>query len=151
MRWHAESPLVESRKGLHVSFHKRGERRVRRHLIGLELHHRHKPMLHEFLHVAQCNRGRNPVLLHNGSRRKEGHHLQVLGIASYFPFLFLSRHREGGKKRMIDGAQGYRGAQGQPLTSNSVVSVVKRLGPPRCSKGPGKLSLPTSPTPHRSS
>jgi hypothetical protein len=40
-----------------------------------------------------------------------------------------------------------RGAQGRPSTLNPVVSVVKRLGPLRHSKGPSKLSLPTSPTP----
>jgi hypothetical protein len=54
---------------------------------------------------------------------------------------------EGGKERTIDGVQGYRGAQGRPLGLNPVASVVKRLGPLRRSKGPGKLNLPTSPTP----
>jgi hypothetical protein len=40
--------------------------------------------------VAQCNGGRSLVLLCHGSRRKEGQHLQHLGITSYFPFLFFA-------------------------------------------------------------
>jgi hypothetical protein len=87
MQWHTESTLIESRKGHHVSFRRRGERRGYRHLTGLELHHRHKPMLHGFLHVAWCNSGRGPVLLRHGSMRKEGQHLQDPSIAYYFPFL----------------------------------------------------------------
>jgi hypothetical protein len=83
-------PLVESHKGHHLSFRRHGEHRVHRHPIGLKLCHRHKPMFHEFLQVAQCNGGRSPVLLCHGSRRKEGPHLQDPGIASYFPFLFFS-------------------------------------------------------------
>jgi hypothetical protein len=62
-----------------------------------------------------------------------------------FPPLFL--FPGVGKERMTDGVQGYRGAQGRPLALNPMSSVVKRLGPLRCSKGPGKLSLPTFPIP----
>jgi hypothetical protein len=51
---------------------------------------------------------------------------------------------------MVDGVKGYRGAQGQLPALNPTVSVVKRLGPLRRSKGLGKLSLPTSPTPRTS-
>jgi hypothetical protein len=45
----------------------------------------------------------------------------------------------------MDGARGYRGAQGRPPAL-----VVKRLGPLRRSKGPGKLSLLVSPIPRTS-
>jgi hypothetical protein len=66
------------------------------------------------------------------------------------PLSSLFGHKEGGKERMVDGTQGYLGVQGQPPALNLVASVVKRLGPLKCGKGPGKLSLPTSPTPHTS-
>jgi hypothetical protein len=46
----------------------------------------------------------------------------------------------------MGGAQGRRGVQGQAPASNPAMSVVKRLGPLRRSKGHGKLSLPASPT-----
>jgi hypothetical protein len=52
---------------------------------------------------------------------REGNTFEILVFSSSFfvprsllflpPFLF-SRHREGGKERMMDGAHGYRGAQG---------------------------------------
>jgi hypothetical protein len=63
---------------------------------------------------------------------------------------FLSRHKEGGKERMVGGAHGRRGAQGWLPVSNPTASVVKRPDPLRRSKGPGKLSLPASPAPRTS-
>jgi hypothetical protein len=127
------------------------------HTTSLELRHLHKPMTQEYLKVAWHNSGRNPIPLRHGSRRKGRQHLRYPGISSYFlfsiafsffPTLFLfARRRERGKERTVNGAQGCRGAQGQPPASNPVASVDKRLGPLRCSKGPSKLSLPTFPTP----
>jgi hypothetical protein len=39
--------------------------------------------------------------------------LPISFFALFFMSLFLfSRHKEGGKEIMVDGAQGYRGAQG---------------------------------------
>jgi hypothetical protein len=67
--------------------------------------------------------------------------LSLFSLSPFFLPLLLSRHREGGNKRTADGAQGYRGALGRPLASNPATSMVKQLGPLRCSKGPGKLSL----------
>jgi hypothetical protein len=156
MWWHAESLLIERRKGHHVSFHRCRECKVRRNPTSLELRRSHKPMLHEYLQVAQRNGGKGPILLCHGRRRKGGQHLRDPGITSYFFFrslLFLSlflfsRHREGGQERTTDGVQGYRAAQGRSLASNPTASVVKQLGPLRYSKGPGKLSLPASHTPH---
>jgi hypothetical protein len=153
VRWHAESPFIECHKGHHVSLRRCGERRVLRHRTSLELHCRHKPMLHKFLQVAWRNGGRSPILLYHGSRRKGMQQLRDPDISSYFIFprfllfppLFL--FPGVGKERMTDGVQGYRGAQGRPLALNPMSSVVKRLGPLRCSKGPGKLSLPTFPIP----
>jgi hypothetical protein len=49
MWWHAESSLVERRKGHHVSFHRCRECKVRRNPTSLELRRSHKPMLHEYL------------------------------------------------------------------------------------------------------
>jgi hypothetical protein len=51
---------------------------------------------------------------------------------------------------MENGMQGYRGAQGRPPTLKPVALVVKQLGALRRSQGPGKLSLPDSPTPRTS-
>jgi hypothetical protein len=51
---------------------------------------------------------------------------------------------------MAGGVQGYRGVQGILPALNPVALVIKRLGPLRRSKGPGKVSLPTSPTTHTS-
>jgi hypothetical protein len=50
----------------------------------------------------------------------------------------------------VVGAQGYRGAQGQPPALNPAALVVKKLGPRRRSKRLGKLSLPASLTPRAS-
>jgi hypothetical protein len=156
---HIESPLIEHHKGHHVSFRRHRERKVHRNSTSLELYRHHKPMLHESLQVARHNRGRGPILFYHDSWRKEGQHLRDPGITCYFFFLtfspfsslfVFSRHTEKGKERTADGAQGYRGAQGQPLALNPTASVVKRPGPLRRSKGSGKLSLPASPTPHAS-
>jgi hypothetical protein len=159
---HAKPLLIESRKRHHVSYRRYGERGVLRHLTSLKLHRRHKPMLHEFLQMVQHNGGRSPVLLHRGSRGREGQRLQDPGIPSYYPFSlsfspffrplfsFLSRHREGGKERTAGGAQGHRGAKGRPPALNPTASVVKQLSPLKRSKGSGKLSLPASPTPRTS-
>jgi hypothetical protein len=72
-----------------------------------------------------------------------------LSLSPFFHplFSFLSRHREGGRERTAVGVQGCRGVQGRPLDLNPASSVVKRLGPLRHSKGPGKLCLPATPTP----
>jgi hypothetical protein len=121
MWWHAESPLIECHKRHHVSSHRQGERRVLCHPTSLKLRHHHKPMLHEFLLVAWHNGGRGPIPLRHVSRRKEGQYLRDPGIFFLFLFCLLSSfsaplsffsHGEGGKERMMDGAQGYRGAQG---------------------------------------
>jgi hypothetical protein len=113
-------------------------------------------MLHEFLQVARCNGGRSPFRPAMAQEGREGNTFEILVFSSYFffprsplfsfPFLFF-RHREGGMERTVNGAQGYRGAQGQPTALNLAASVVKRWGPLRRSKGPGKLSLHASPTP----
>jgi hypothetical protein len=152
VRWHAKSLLIGRRKGHHISSCRHGEHRVLRHPTSLELYRRHKPMLNKFLQVARCNSGRGPILLHHDSRRKEGPHFQDASIfflflfflTLLFPSLFFSRHMDGGKERMADGAQGRSPA------SNPVASVVKWLDPLRHSKGLGKLSLPASPIRHMS-
>jgi hypothetical protein len=142
--WHAESPLIERHKGNHVPIRRGGECRVLRHTTSLELHHRHEPVLHKFLQVALRNDGRSPILLRHGSSRKGKQHLRGPGIFFLFPSFLLSplsttlsffRRREGGRERTVDGAKGYRGAQGRSLASNPMASMVKQLGPLRCSKG----------------
>jgi hypothetical protein len=159
MRWRAESPLIEHHKGHHVSFRRCGERRILQHMTSIELSCCHKPMLHEFLQVAWRNGGRSSILLSHGSWRKGRQHLCDPGIFPYFPSFLLSpfsiplsffRHRERSRERIADGVKGYRGVQGSLPASNPATSVVKRLGPLRRSKGLGKLSLPTSPTPRTS-
>jgi hypothetical protein len=103
VRWHAKSSLIECLKGHHVSFYKRGERRVLWHPTRIELRRYHKPMLHEFLQVARQNGGRGSILLSHGSRRKGGHHFRDPGIASYLfsllsffcpSFIFLGTGKE---------------------------------------------------------
>jgi hypothetical protein len=71
--WHAEPPLIERHKVHHIPLRKCGERRVLGHTTSLELHRRHKPMLHEFLQMAQG--ARSPILLCHGSRRTGRQHL----------------------------------------------------------------------------
>jgi hypothetical protein len=151
-------PLIEHYKGHHISFRRWGEHRILQHTARLELSHRHKPMLHEFLQVTMHNGGRSPLLLRHGSRRNERQHLQDPGICPIFLFslsplsvpLSFSRCRERGRESMADGTKGYRGAQGWPLALNPATSMVKRLEHLKHSKGLGKLSLLTSPTPHTS-
>jgi hypothetical protein len=67
----ANPSLVESRERHHVSFHQCGERRVLQHRTSLKLRRQHKPMLHEFLQMAQCNSGKSPVLLRHGTSGRE--------------------------------------------------------------------------------
>jgi hypothetical protein len=96
------------------------------------------------------------TMTHGGRKGNTFEILVLLAISFFshsllFSSLFVfSRHMEKGKERTADDAQGYRGAQGQPPALNPTASVVKRPGPLRRSKGPGKLSLPASPTPHAS-
>jgi hypothetical protein len=93
------------------------------------------------------------MLCHDLRREGNTFEIVVFLLISFFLLsplfipLSFSRRREGGKERMVNGVHGYRGAQGQSPALNPTMSVVKRLGPLRRSKGPGKLSLPTSPTP----
>jgi hypothetical protein len=119
--WHTKSLLIERHKGYHISFQRCGERRILQHMASLELGHRHKPMLHEFLQMAGVTvegvQSYSAVAL--GER--EGNTFEILVFFPIFllflplpfppRFSFLSP-REGGRDRIVDGEKGYRGAQG---------------------------------------
>jgi hypothetical protein len=92
------------------------------------------------------NRGRGPVLLRHGLRRKEKQHSLNSGIPPFisffsfflFPSLFLFRRREGGKEGTVDCVKGCRVHEGdrQLLKPRSVTTEeVKRLSPHKAKKG----------------
>jgi hypothetical protein len=90
VRRHTEPPIIESCKGHDISFHRCGEHSVLQHPTGPKLHCRHKPMLHEFLQMAQRNGGRSLVLLLHGSRRRRGSAFRTLVFLPISFFLFHS-------------------------------------------------------------
>jgi hypothetical protein len=119
--WYAEPPLVERHKGHHISVRRAGNAGSTRTRQASSFVAAINPCFMSFCRwlsvmvegVQSCSA--------MARERREGNTFEILVFPSYFFFsrsllfssLFLfSRHREGGKERTADDAQGYRGAQG---------------------------------------
>jgi hypothetical protein len=134
MRWHAESLLIERNIGHHISLP--GVRNAGSFGIWQALS---SAAATNSCFMSFC---RWPGVMVEGVQfcpamapgRREGNTFEVLVFLpiSFFPLFLLfsslflfSRCREWGKERTVDGAPGYRGAQGWPLAPNPTTSVVK--------------------------
>jgi hypothetical protein len=153
VRWCTESPLIERHEGHHVSFRRSGEHRI--------LWHTASPSSAAVMNTCFTSFCIWPCITAEGvqscsamAQKGRGGITIVILVFLLFSFSSLSplsaplsfsfRSREGGKERTADHVKGYRVAQGQPPALTPATSAVKWLGPLRCSKGLGKLGLPTS-------
>jgi hypothetical protein len=120
--WRAKSPLIECHKGHHVSFHRCGGIGSSDTWQALSSVGAINPCFTSFYKWAgiMVEGIQSCSAMAQGGR--EGNTFKILlflpisfllSLSLLFPSLFpFCRHREGGKERMTDGAQGYRGAQG---------------------------------------